>query len=111
MDADSLLTPTNAALVPTVLALTSGLKIAGGPFFQSGFGWRTLPLLPLFLGVLVSVVMLDGSWGQRLLNGFIVGASAMSLFQVTKRAAGKVSAPPKPKAERPMPPSLPSEDK
>lgn len=67
-----------ALLIAITIGLTELIKRT------SSLDNKFLPLVSLFFGLVISIVWLDGSIKDAILNGIIVGLSASGLFDHTK---------------------------
>lgn len=86
MDLSYVLTGKNLLLLSAVFAMTQVLKSSIPWFTYSVMGQRLIPILPIVLGVIGSLVGLcsENSWPDRVAIGIIAGFSAGQMFKVGK---------------------------
>ncbi len=87
LDLTNLLTGNNLLLTGGVFAATSGLRGAIPDFFANKIGQRTLPVIPLVLGIVGALAgVCDGvsTWEGEVMLGMIAGTVAGQGFKLGK---------------------------
>lgn len=89
MDISSLLTGKNAAFAAGLIAVVSGLRVVFPYVFETKWGLRLLPLLPMALGVAGAFVLgpniVDANTTQmKAMVGLLAGLVAAQTYKIGK---------------------------
>lgn len=92
----SALTGKSATLAGLILIVVSGLKSLSPELFESHWGQRLLPLLPVLFGLLGGFLgAVDGPTASRLEQGFMAGLVAAMAYKTGKTTIAGSGVPPK----------------